>query len=728
MPTLPLRCSVLALLLALPALAQTTPTNLSAALAQACAVQPLDGSLWAGGPAYKAEFRADAVEFTPALGKLAPRNFPLSLSLSAVGRGEELQATGTVAPEHTGLQVRYRHALCELRYDATPAGLEQSLVFAALPAGSGDLRIRFAVRTDLPLVATADRGLQFEVAGLGGVSIGTVTGIDANGERCTGAITCSGGAVELRLPAAFVQRAALPLLVDPLIGTTFAVTNSTFDYQAPDLCAAVPGVTLFLQQALAVFERQISATDRDIRAFYLRSDGTVSGSLLLVTSSTALDTAPAVGRAVSSQHFVVVYERGGYLLARSVPFVAGVPGTEVTVVATADTMGAPDLGSELTTTDNDVLCVYRNVTQDRIQAQQISCTTAGVLAAFAPVTLATAAANSDFGRPRISHDGGTVGNYLIVYPRSPLFGGTQLQGIVVNRNLAVQATTALTTDSAQDHDSPSVDGDGSDWVVAFDQEPALTTSDTDIRALPVGFSAQSGLLVVGTGIPVASTASLDETEPAVTYVGSTCLVGWRRQAAAGSLNTNIFCRTVDLFTCSVCEVSSPVASTADIERGLAVANVQGKAVLLWETSDPATANGDIDGALFAPEDGAASSLGPRCGNGGFVRASCARVGNANFQVRLRSAQPAASAWLVLSTTPEDIDCGPCSLRADPWSGVLFGAVAADAHGHALQAVPIPAAAALQNLPLVAQWIVGSTAGQCPVLNTDFSSSLAFRLQ
>ena len=163
------------LLTMLPAQApptQAPPQPHALGLRTACGLHELDGTLWGVGPDYKAAFRDGGVEFTPALGKRAPRNLPLSLRLAAMGRSGALGNVAPVAPTAHDLQVRYDRGSFVERYDVSARGIAQSFVFGTAPAGSGDLVVRLDLTTELPLVAQDADGLRFALPDLGGVTIG----------------------------------------------------------------------------------------------------------------------------------------------------------------------------------------------------------------------------------------------------------------------------------------------------------------------------------------------------------------------------------------------------------------------------------------------------------------------------------------------------------------------------------------------------------------------------
>ncbi len=84
--------------------------------------------------AYEATFAHDGVTFrsTPRDGGDATMRW----TATAVGRGEPTLALAPPEPTHEARQVRHDRGACVERYDVLEGGIEQSFVFASLPAGS----------------------------------------------------------------------------------------------------------------------------------------------------------------------------------------------------------------------------------------------------------------------------------------------------------------------------------------------------------------------------------------------------------------------------------------------------------------------------------------------------------------------------------------------------------------------------------------------------------------
>ena len=185
-----------------------------------------DGSLVGRGDAYRAHFAAEGMRFEPAL-PTAPQLQHLALTATRAGRGELAPLPQATAPAVDGQRVHYHRGTVDEVYDVRATGVEQSFVFDSLPAGEGDLVVELQVDATLPVHETGHDHVVF-AGEHGGVRIGGVVGIDAHGDRIAGTMSCGDGRIELRLPAAFVNRAALPLVLDPIVNTfSITATNAT---------------------------------------------------------------------------------------------------------------------------------------------------------------------------------------------------------------------------------------------------------------------------------------------------------------------------------------------------------------------------------------------------------------------------------------------------------------------------------------------------------------------
>jgi len=110
-------------------------------------------------------------------------------------------------------------------------GVEQTFTFTTLPS-RGELVISMPIGTEL---AGTDLGEGIAFASpTTSVSYGEAVAIDANGARVRAETTWAAGEITIRVPAAFVADAKLPLVVDPRVTNT-TVRGDTVDLAEPDV-------------------------------------------------------------------------------------------------------------------------------------------------------------------------------------------------------------------------------------------------------------------------------------------------------------------------------------------------------------------------------------------------------------------------------------------------------------------------------------------------------------
>ncbi|MBK8979224.1 MAG: hypothetical protein IPM29_25285 [Planctomycetes bacterium] len=237
--------------------------------------------LYGRGRDYVVEFDAHATRYRPIAGSDAPQETPLWLALQSVTRGSVTGWTRGAVPSHSHAdhRVTYSHSAGSLgrieeRYEVRADGLALSVMLPEPVRGTGDLRVR--MRLDTTLRAAIGRhpaGLTLHGCPTGEVTVGAVTGIDADGARCAGWLEHDGDSLDLVLPGDWVAAAAWPILVDPLISFERNISTSGSDY-APDV-TAVPA----RGEYLVVFETRTSAITGDIWAVSVDANtGQTAGS------------------------------------------------------------------------------------------------------------------------------------------------------------------------------------------------------------------------------------------------------------------------------------------------------------------------------------------------------------------------------------------------------------------------------------------------------------------
>ncbi|MEM9379127.1 MAG: hypothetical protein AAGB93_04185 [Planctomycetota bacterium] len=264
--------------------------------------EPGDGRVWASGPNWKASFGADGFAFIPFLGSDAERNYPVRFRLAGIQAGmEEVAFDAAPTASRDGKTVTLDRDSVRETYHLSEAGVEQTFVFDEVPA-EGDLVVRMEVETELD-ARTSGAGFTFHHH-RGGVSYGSATAIDGIGRAVSLQQHLVDGALQIRVPEAFIAQSALPLVVDPLV-TTFGVTNDARDQTAMDV--AYDGSS---NVYMIAYEEAQSIVDHDIRTvFYNVGVG-------LLTSPAAVDVTgdnwrdPSLASASVYNRFLCAAARG----------------------------------------------------------------------------------------------------------------------------------------------------------------------------------------------------------------------------------------------------------------------------------------------------------------------------------------------------------------------------------------------------------------------------------
>jgi hypothetical protein len=260
----------------------------------------VEGRIWAGADGYKAAFDEDGMDFVPFLGSHAPRNHPARFALESLRLGETTLEFLRVAPHREGARVAYARGSVVEAYDVRFDGVEQSFRFESLPL-RGELVIRVTVDGDFE-VESDDDAHRFRCAD-GAFRYGRAIAIDAGGSRIPLASNWRDGAIELVVPAEFVERASLPLIVDPAIGTEQQLGNSGYDLRSTDL--AHNGDE---QRSFCAWERVFSQQDSDVFARALDSAQQPTGSLLTIDVTTTSWRHPRIAALNDPDRFLVVAE------------------------------------------------------------------------------------------------------------------------------------------------------------------------------------------------------------------------------------------------------------------------------------------------------------------------------------------------------------------------------------------------------------------------------------
>ena len=262
-----------------------------------------DGTVWAMGRDYKAQFNASTASYIPRFGAKAPKNFPVNFrtSSASVG-GTPIALASDVAATQSGDTVQFeRGGLTEV-YEIRTGSIEQEFVFKSLPA-SGDLVVRLAVETELSGSASSE-GFRFS-NDFGYVGYGKAVAIDAAGHRFDATTSLEGNSIEIRVPAAAVGEAVLPLTIDPVITTITVDTAIAYDNSADVAFDANTG------RFLVSWEDAFSGTDHDVWAQeYDNAGNLIAGSTNTIDYTTNYWSSPRCASNYLGANFLVVAEVG----------------------------------------------------------------------------------------------------------------------------------------------------------------------------------------------------------------------------------------------------------------------------------------------------------------------------------------------------------------------------------------------------------------------------------
>jgi hypothetical protein len=719
------RALALSLLLSALPLTSTAQTASSAAppiavWRDAHGLSAVDGALWAGGPDWRARIDAAGIEFTPAFGQRAPRTYPLRLALQSVARerGAELALAAGEPQWIDGKAVFQRTATVQEVYEARREGLEQSLVFAEPLVGGGDLVVRYAYASELD-PALDGAGLALEAQGLGAITIGAVTGIDASGAQVAGSMQLAGDVLELRLPAAFVDGARYPLVLDPLIGTDFELDSDPTDLY-DDVSPAIAHNS-DADSYLVVWTRAFAITDMDIRGQRVSEAGTLSGSLLFIETgaTSAMATSPAVGNCRFAGAYLVAWESAAGLFSdrdlvcRSVNAITGaLSANTVTLAATTANEDNPAIGGEASLIDDEVLVVY-SVAGSGIRGRQVNVSASGnpfAVGLQIDISDATTTSWEDMN-PAISKGGGYGNTWLVAWERYFSTAATpyyDVRYLLVDRNLTLLTPiTALTASTATSETHIGVDGDGAKFAVVYEQELAAG-GDTNVYAHHVVNGALFGAgLVDSAAIPVA-TSVFNESDPDVVYTGLSFVCAWIGTSILSS-NSPIVMQSLDVVDLSPCG-SAVSFSSATLDYDFPVLsssagstlNVFGNVLCVVQGRDTSSSPGVILAQLYQPMVGVNTELGGGCG-GGRAELGCILSTRTSLTSHVVEASPGMPAWLILSPDLISLTVNGCSLWADPFHGFIFSGGTTDSFGEAHHTLTYTASPGLVGLSFYEQW-------------------------
>ncbi len=752
LPTLPTP-GALALLVLLSPLAQAGPAtrsqvpgNEAPPLAPAAAVQATglryafglhaEGTrLVGGGTDYKVELLPGAFQFTPALGQAVETTRSLTWSLRSIERENTvwIEADPTVRPALQASRAVWNRARgIEERLEFSPEGVELSYLFPERPAGEGDLVVRGQLETNLQLRAghRADGALEFLEAGVGGLSIGQVFGVDANGATITGSTRLVDGLLELVLPAEFVDAAAYPLLLDPFIGST-KVVGSGYDENFPDVAYDATE-----DEFLVVWQRSFSSQDIDIRGRRLDGLGNPIGLLLLIeTDNDQLGVGPSVGSAGSAGAFLVAWQQsilifGSYdIRARAVGVGTGALGTPATLNVGNLSANSADVGDS--STDGRVLVAWSEFGGGiRARVPEVLSNLTLYFGLFGGPGVITVATTTGDVQPAVSKSGSASSVWAVVWQRNGQTPSddSQIAARMIRSDSALVSSTVYTGLASRDEATPDVDGDGSRFMVAYARDESSSSNLGDIIAQPLLFDGTTASF----GAPAVVHDSPNDNDflPAIAYTGNAYVVAWQDDSIDPPYEVRA--AVIDALDGEPCGTHFGVPSVgAGQETQPRIAskykspgdpNSQVVITLLKGTIDDADQS--VQAAVYETRTGIAVDLGGGCPAEAEYIATCI-ASNTTSKHELHSAPPFTSVFLLGSVPSTPFPCDGCTLFPNPFTGFLLNGFT-DSDGRDRLEIFVPPG--LDGSVLHFQWALATPSPGCSVFSVDLSNALEVTIQ
>ena len=702
------------------------------AIRRSAGVTQLDGNLFAAGPDYKVRVLDGGFEFTPALGRDVERNHPVTFTLESISRGDVRiwdrswpDAQGLFEPlvEERRIEIPRARGVHEVLH-ARVEGLEHSFHFDEPLAGRGDLVVRGRLATDLVPLATGAglAALELALDGVVRVQIQSILGIDADGRRADGTFRFDGEVVEYVLPAAFVDQASYPLILDPLYGGTETIAAS-FNEEEPSV--AYDSAT---QTYLVAWTRFFSAFDSDIRAQRVALDSGLVGGILTIDADTSTySIQPSVSSVRQTGQFFVVWSRGLLfgdkdIFGRRVNPTTGIMSGEVVIASTANAELTPCSSGDNTTTDDDVLVIWKE-NGVGLKGAQVAVPVTNAPVAFGHFNLTTSQNDS---WPSLPQACGDDHNVMLVWQR--LFPGEDHDpfGMVLSRNGTIrEVARPLVSTVGPNEERPAVDGDGRNWMVVYQREATMGDGQADIFAQSYSRPENGGLVLNAGPRQINNTLNNNQRHPDVAWNTECFLAAWMQYDAFFGRYIPV---AVELhpFTAEPCRSTFGVGVAGSQHGKIDIATQWGgetapgldKGLIIYQSDDDFSTNDSILAQRYVTNVGEVTDLGGETPSGGRAHAPCAIAGNASFSLHLRDSTPTQSVYLIVGASTLGAPCGAGTLIPNPTLIRFVGTT--DGNGN-LQIFG-PLGSSLGGIRFYAQWLTLPGNSEC-TLGGDLSNGI-----
>jgi hypothetical protein len=603
------------------------------------------------------------------------------------------------------------------RFTARSTGLEHSLEIAEPFVGDGDLVVRFDLGGDAAAHGARRDDGSHDFAG---ISYGTLVAIDAAGERTAGEVRLADGGLEWVVDDAWLDAAAWPVLLDPLIGNSLAVTSGAFaepwDDFDPDVAYDATNDVY-----LVVWARLFDNDQRIVHARRVSGSGTPLGSEFQLTGVYPSFQA-RVANLPASDRFAVTWIQDffGTTQLRMIAVDAATGALSNNLLVATDAPGiisghdlAGDTTSAIFSTPR-AHAIWRN--GGGIHHSRVAVPDSGDISLVSDTIVAP---DSDLFvtlvEPSVTRTTSSDGRLGIAFARTSL-GSRSIQMMVIDRNSNVLQAPVTISGSDADCEQPSIDGGGSGptrYVVAWSNYDS-GLNQTFLRARA---AASSGTLTFGAIQTVDDFA--DETvyrstvgwRPGAAFVVSvpdaglsariaaldatTGVVGFEEVAVSGSDSSGV---VSSVNSTALCMESSGGSSSAS--DGMLIVNMSVFGLSAGIPFGHSWLTGRLVDAFGNGAD--RTLLGGACGPVGTIAApQPPALGNGTFRIELVGAPLDATVAILNIAAPQaTLDCGAC--RWVPFATTYLLPIAG---GGAGQALPVPLNASLSGVTAWAQWTV-----------------------
>ncbi len=678
--------------------------------------------LLGGGADYRVRFADSGMRFEPALGPNSPTTQHLGLRPTAVNHGlTRVEIAPHVAPQQVGCTATYNHgnAMREC-YEVRPEGVELTWRFDRPLGSDGDLVVHYAVDTSFAAPMASSTGLDFR-GEHGGVHVGAVTGIDATGRACPGSLAWIDGGVAMSLPAAFVNSATWPIVLDPLLGTTFPVSvGLTYADGEPDIVRSGGGASY-----LIVWERTFSATNVEIRGQRVDAFGSLFSSTIFFGSNGVASSPRTAAIGNPSRYGVVWCQQSGSthsIQYQSVEASTGTLGTLTTIVSsTTDPFVTADIGAETDVVPGSgrgFLILYEDDVLNAIRRRQVTYSAADALQLGPAASLLT---DQSFGatyhQPALSRAAGPDGVFLMVVRQRTFLGGSSILALRLNA-IGNAASPIVTVDTSTSDNLflPECDGVNDDWVVACERHGSGLVQDA-VRLVSVRWTGSAH--VIGTPTGFGGSSFIAASAPTVCYGEGRTWIGYRQVTSLPTASTTLRVAAVDSATCANCNDSFSVPLPGGSRIAVARAVPDGafssgpSSYPTWAVAVYHDSLDDIAGQKLEDfgSGGTGQNLGGHCGPGSLELVNYApTIGTRMEWSTLPFATPLLAVFNLSPPTP-GLACGACVWT--PFSATLTPPLVG---GAATVQFVVPCYASLIGAQFETQWtFVDPAQAPCPQL-------------